>query len=120
MADDRDQNGRFIKGKPGGPGRKPKATENEIRAALHKAMPSADVHAKLAQAVDRGEPWAITLYLAYDWGKPRERLDVGLAQQEERSIDEIMRLLVGEATGPTGYSAEPGQDQGSGDGAPVG
>lgn len=103
-----------------GAGRKPKATENEIRAALHKAMPSADVHAKLAQAVERGESWAITLYLAYDWGKPRERLDVGLAQQEERTIDEIMRLLVGEATGPTGDSTEPGQDQSSSDGAPVG
>jgi len=103
-----------------GAGRKPKATENEIRSALHKAMLPSAVHSKWAEAIERAEPWAIQLYVAYDWGKPRERLDVGLAQQEERTIDEIMRLLVGEATGPTGDSATPGQDQGSGDGAPVG
>lgn len=118
--DDRDEKGRFAKGAPGGPGRKPKATENEIRAALHKAMVPSAVHAKLAEAVERGESWAITLYLAYDWGKPRERVDVGLAQQEDRSIDEIMRLLVGEAPGPAGDSAAPCPDEGSGDGAAVG
>lgn len=54
-------------------GRKPRADEEQIKAALDKAMPKDDVLKKLAAAIDAGEAWAITLYLAYMWGKPVER-----------------------------------------------
>lgn len=60
-----------VSGNPNG--RKPRATESEIEAALEKAMPSADVLSKLADAVARREGWAIQLYLAYKWGRPVEK-----------------------------------------------
>ena len=69
-----EKNGRFKKGNPGG-GRKPRATEDEIRAALHSVIPVAKVLKKLDEAIDKGESWAIALYFAYDWGKPRERVE---------------------------------------------
>ena len=69
-----EKNGRFKKGNPGG-GRKPRATEDEIRAALHSVIPTDKVLKKLNDAIDQGESWAIALYFAYDWGKPRERVE---------------------------------------------
>ena len=69
-----EKNGRFKKGNPGG-GRKPRATEDEIRGALHSVIPTDKVLKKLNDAIDKGESWAIALYFAYDWGKPRERVE---------------------------------------------
>ena len=57
-------------------GRKPRVAEEQIRAALEKAAPEQDVLKKLAAAIEQGEAWAITLYLAYMWGKPVERQEL--------------------------------------------
>lgn len=54
-------------------GRKPRAQEDEIKRALEKAMPSAEVLEKLGDAIRKREGWAIQLYLAYHWGKPVEK-----------------------------------------------
>ena len=73
----RDEHGRYVKGHPNeGAGRKPRTEEGEIKAALHRACPPSTVLAKLAEAIARGEQWAITLYLAYDWGRPKEQIDL--------------------------------------------
>jgi hypothetical protein len=58
------------------PGRKTRTEEEEIKAALRNAVPEADVLASLAAACKRKESWAVTLYLAYLWGKPVERVDL--------------------------------------------
>ena len=70
-----EQNGKFKQGNPGG-GRKRRADEEEIRAALVRAKPRARVLEKLGEAIERRESWAIALYLAYDWGKPIERTEI--------------------------------------------
>jgi hypothetical protein len=58
------------------PGRKPRAEEEEIKAALRKAIPESEVLAALAVACRRREPGAIALYLGYLWGKPTDRVEV--------------------------------------------
>ena len=50
----------------GRPGRRQAA----IRAALEAGMPTAEVIAALRDAVRDGSNWAITLWLAYAWGRP--------------------------------------------------
>ena len=63
-------------GKRKGSGRKPKAEEEEVKAALAMCRPRAHVMGKLGEAIDKGESWAITLYVYMDLGKPKERIDL--------------------------------------------
>lgn len=79
------ENGRFKAGNPGG-GRKPRKTEEEVKRALEKAKPEADVLQKLAEAIDGRESWAISLYLAYKWGKPIERAEFSGANGESLNV----------------------------------
>ena len=73
----RDKQGRFVKGHSGNPGGRPRrAQEEEIKAALEKAVPESTVLAQLAAAIQRRESWAISLYLAYKWGQPVKRQEV--------------------------------------------
>jgi hypothetical protein len=54
----RDGKGRFIKGKPGGPGRPPRATEQEYREAIKEVIPLERFIRqleKLATRADRGD-----------------------------------------------------------------
>jgi hypothetical protein len=58
------------------PGRKPRAEEQEIKDALSNAKPLSEVLKKLAEAAEKREPWAVSLYLAYMWGKPKEKQEI--------------------------------------------
>ena len=72
----RDETGKFVKGHEAIGGRKPKAAEQEIKAALRKALPDADVIAKLADAVMEGKDWAIIRWLEYLYGKPIQKDEI--------------------------------------------
>ena len=71
----RKANGQFAAGNRLGRngGRKARAEEDAVKTALHKAILPTDVLKKLAEAINRRESWAISLYLAYEWGKPKEK-----------------------------------------------
>jgi len=73
----RDAKGMFVKGHGAiGGGRKPRAAEQEIKTALRNALPDEDVIAVLASKVKDGEDWAITLWLAYLYGKPIQKEEI--------------------------------------------
>ena len=72
----RDEKGRFGKGNGGGPGRPRKAAEQEIKTALRNALSDEKVIGKLADKVMLGEDWAITLWMAYLYGKPVQREEI--------------------------------------------
>ena len=40
----------------------------------------------LIEAIERGEAWAIKLYFAYRWGKPRQTSEIDIAPQKEIKI----------------------------------
>lgn len=88
----RKANGQFDKGNDAavGKGRKPRAKEEETRAALQKAIPLQETLDFLAAAIRRREGWAIQLYLAYVLGKPIERV----AQTDSEGNDVIIREAV--------------------------
>ena len=73
----RDDKGKFVKGHgPVGGGRKPRAAEQEIKTALRNALSDEKVIGKLADKVMLGEDWAITLWMAYLYGKPVQREEI--------------------------------------------
>ena len=47
--------------------RKPK----QAQAMLDKELSTKAILDVLAAAIDKGQPWAIMLYLSYRWGKPK-------------------------------------------------
>ena len=59
-----------------GGGRKRKAEEDEIKAALEAAAPLVEVLKALAEKAKAGEGWAVNLYTGYYWGKPVERQEI--------------------------------------------
>lgn len=70
-------------GQSGNPnGRPPRVQEKEIREALHRAIPNEEVLSVLASKIRAGESWAVTLYLAYDWGKPRVNVEISGVEGE--------------------------------------
>jgi hypothetical protein len=73
----RDEAGKFVKGHGNiGGGRKPRVAEQEIKTALRKALPDADVISKLADAVMEGKDWAIIRWLEYLYGKPIQKEEI--------------------------------------------
>lgn len=67
-----------VKGKSGGrrrgAGRKTKAEEQTL---IENLTPYEDrAHAVLFEAINRGEPWAIKLFFAYRYGKPKQIQDI--------------------------------------------
>ncbi len=87
----RDEQGRFPKGVSGNPsGRPRKAEQDEINSLLDKALPLAKVVPLLAECVKRKQPWAITLWLAYRWGKPIERVEHTGKDGEPIEIREVI------------------------------
>ena len=88
MANDRDKSGRFTAGHSAyrSGGRKRRTQEEEIKTALAQAKPRPDVLKKLGEAIERRESWAISLYLAYDWGRPVERHEVSGAGGDPLAI----------------------------------
>ncbi len=89
-----DERGKFKKGNPGGPGRKRRADEDAIKAALDAALPTSEVVAKLVECVKRRESWAVQLWLAYRWGKPTERIDL-----DATSNGQTLNALLGQVRG---------------------
>ena len=118
----RDERGRFAPGNSGG-GRKRREDEDEIKRALDAALPLPDVLAKFVRAVQRGESWAIALWLAYRWGKPKESVDVTTNGESVNFSIQAVDYRTGMdalAPGPVGDSNAPGQDEGSDSGTSVG
>ena len=77
MADGRKNNGGFREGS----GRKPKA---EIQELIEKMSPyDDDILDVLVQNAIAGKPWAVRLYMAYRYGKPRETKEIQLEQPEQ-------------------------------------
>lgn len=73
----RDNKGQFVKGHGAiGGGRKPRAAEQEIKTALRNVLPDDVVVNKLAEQVRNGEDWAITLWMAYLYGKPVQKEEI--------------------------------------------
>ena len=69
----RDNQGKFAKGNPGSPGRKPRAVEEAYLKAIVRAMPQKDwrvVLEKVKQLAMRGERWAVEFYADRLMGKP--------------------------------------------------
>lgn len=94
MADElthRDENGRFLPGNPGSPGRKPRATEQEYLSELKQTFPPDVLAAKLKRALEMAEqqnsPRAMAtvaeLILSYTLGKPKQSLQVSSGDSAE-------------------------------------
>lgn len=91
---ERDQNGRLKPGSILNPRGRPRKDEKDaVRAALNKAITSEDVVTCLAEAIRDREPWAITLYLAYDWGKPIEKVDITQSYDLDELTDEELAAI---------------------------
>jgi len=60
-------------GKREGAGRKPKNDEQHLLESL--SIYSDLAHAKLKEAVEDGEPWAIKMYFEYFYGKPNQTIN---------------------------------------------
>jgi hypothetical protein len=60
-------------GKREGAGRKPKNDEQHLLESL--SIYSDQAHAKLKEAVESGEPWAIKMYFEYFYGKPNQTVN---------------------------------------------
>lgn len=73
---ERNKTGQFVKGHPGIGGRPSRVEETEIREAMAAACDPKIVGEQLAAAIKRRESWAVTLWCAYYYGKPRERVEV--------------------------------------------
>ena len=119
----RDENGRFAPGNKASKngGRKPRAEEDAIKRALEKAIPEAEILELLGACCRAKEPWAITLRLAYAWGKPRERVEISGADGEPLfDYAKAVQVLTGTAPGPDDGSARPGADYHDGDGEALG
>lgn len=102
-------------------GRKPRVEENEIRAAMAACKSPKDVGDKLSLAIDAGEPWAITLWYAYYYGKPRERVEISGADGEPLfDYAKAVQALTGNAPGSTDGGEQPGADYHDGDGEALG
>ncbi len=72
----RDENGKFVPGTTGGPGRPKRA--NDLRQAMLEAVTEADileVLARLLEAAKNGDPWAVKELLDRATGKPQSILD---------------------------------------------
>jgi hypothetical protein len=61
-------------------GRKPKAEEQKLIEKLSPLEPLA--HAKLKEAIESNQKWAVQLYFNYMYGKPRETKDITLNAEQ--------------------------------------
>lgn len=67
-------------------GRKRAEDEENIRAALSAVLPIDTVLQAFAKAVKHRESWAVTLWLAYLWGRPVERQEVTGAEGDAITV----------------------------------
>ncbi len=81
---DRDSSGRFVKGYQGGPGRKPRRTEDQYLKATVDSITLADwkeIVEKAAAQAKRGDSRARQWLSDYLLGKPQQKIDVTSADQ---------------------------------------
>ena len=77
MADGRKDNGGYREGS----GRKPKAEEQQL---IEKLTPLEPLALKaLENGLKEDKPWAVRLFYAYRWGKPRETKDIQMDYQDQ-------------------------------------
>ncbi len=65
-------------GKREGAGRKPKSEESELIEALDKHIDKDEVFLVLKKLASEGDMKAVTLYMNYRFGKPKETKDIKL------------------------------------------
>ena len=96
MASQRDENGRFVKGHDGGPGRPKRSTEEKYLAALSRRVTIRDWEKIVDVAVARaktGDATARTWLSDYLMGKPVQRQEVTGAGGGPVQIQNIERAL---------------------------
>ena len=101
---ERDANGRFVKGNGGGPGRPSKREEERYRELLKEAVSYAQwkrIIQKLAEKAGNGDVQATKLLFEYILGKPPQRLqhsgEVGLnlgewKQKTQKHCDSVKQM----------------------------
>ena len=82
MADGRKNNGAKL-GENRGQGRKPKAQEIELIEALDKHIDKDEALKVLHKLVIEGDMKAVTLYMNYRFGKPKETKDIKVELDNE-------------------------------------
>lgn len=81
----RDNNGRFVKGDPGGPGRRPRQAEAEYLTATIEMVSLARwrrIVQAAAEAAEQGDAKARAWLSGYLLGKPAQRLEVDINADE--------------------------------------
>ena len=103
MTAQRDTNGRFARGNPGGPGNPHAERTEKLRAALITAVNAADVKRIIRAMVlnaEEGDVQAAALVLDRTLGKPRTPIDVNaevaMASQVEHIYDQLSARDPGE------------------------
>ncbi len=105
MDAERDERGRFVRGWRGGPGRPPRAVEEQYLAALREALSLDDWRAIVARAVEqakRGDATARQFLAHYAMGKPVERADIDVSASGDR-----LALLLAEVRDTLPGDGEP-------------
>lgn len=105
MVMERGPDGRFVKGKPGGPGRPSRETEAEYRLAFTTAVPLAEWRLILAMALlqaKQGDDKARRFLADYIVGRPEETVWAHVTRStsiEEITDDELARIAAGRSGG---------------------
>lgn len=74
--DGRDDRGRFLPGHAIKGGRKRRADEQKLTAALFKELPLSEAARILAEHARAGEPWAVKMFFEYSVGAPAQRMQL--------------------------------------------
>lgn len=80
-------------GKRAGAGRKPKVEEQVLADKLEPM--EADALQALKKGIDDGERWAVTLYMAYRYGKPKEKRELAfdLSSLTDTEVDTLIENI---------------------------
>jgi len=87
MADGRKNNG----GARPGAGRKPKAEESKIIENMDSHINQDEVWKKMAELIKEGDTRALTLYLNYRFGKPKETISQTI-EHRDFSIEDLVKF----------------------------
>lgn len=98
---DRDDKGRFVPGHAIKGGRKRRADEQELTAALFKELPLSEAAHVLAEHARNGEPWAVKMFFEYAVGVPAQRVQLSGPDDGPIEIDtyDAYERAVAEAAG---------------------
>jgi hypothetical protein len=107
--------------KPGRPARTPApprpgaggSDHADAARTLEAGLPLSSVVAKLREAVEEGEGWAVMLWLAYYWGRPGQRARGaamarrGVREATDEELAEVMRRALAGAGAGEGSASSP-------------